>query len=165
MIEIAGVHSQLNEFNEAESYFLRALKITENFSENEPSYIAFVMIKIAQFYSKFNKYMEAEMLLIRTVDILQKIYEPNDYKLGTTLCELAAVKCNLSKYIEAELLYEKSLKIFGVTQKTLKDSFRPGQVISYIKNYRDMLKKTGKNKKAEKMQRVLAKLYQNYIQY
>ena len=108
-VDIASLLVAKRDFNEAESYYNRAITLINSSYGPEHLYTANVLGNVARLYTLQGRYDEAEELIDRTVATQEKIYGPDNHLIAPSWLTKARVCQAKGNYVRSEKLIEKAL--------------------------------------------------------
>ncbi len=117
-VDIAGLLVAKRDFNEAESYYNRAITLINSSYGPEHLYTANVLGNVARLYTLQGRYDEAEELIDRTVATQEKIYGPDNHLIAPSWLTKARVCQAKGNYVRSEKLIEKALSAVRKTGNT-----------------------------------------------
>jgi len=117
-VDIAGLLVAKRDFEEAESYYHRAMALINISYGPEHLYTANVLGSVARLYTLQGRYDEAEELIDRTVATQEKIYGPDNHLIAPSWLTKARVCQAKGNYVRSEKLIEKALSAVRKTGNT-----------------------------------------------
>ena len=117
-VDIAGLLVAKRDFEEAESYYNRAMALINSSYGPEHLYTANVLGSVARLYTLQGRYDEAEELIDRTVATQEKIYGPDNHLIAGSWLTKARVCHAKGNYVRSEKLIEKALSAVRKTGNT-----------------------------------------------
>ena len=130
-------------YTEAEKYFVRAVDVAENFSQDDLR-INFSLNQLAEIYRIQSKYIEAEQVLKQLLEIYKKQSGPEHINVALTLNNLAVNLRMQEKYEEAETSLKEAIEIL---EKSLGHDH--SLVSGLLAHYAYLLDKMGRKTEAE----------------
>ncbi|HUU19578.1 MAG TPA: tetratricopeptide repeat protein [Sedimentisphaerales bacterium] len=117
-VDIAGLLVAKRDFEEAESYYHRAMALINISYGPEHLYTANVLGSVARLYTLQGRYDEAEELIDRTVATQEKIYGPDNHLIAPSWLTKARVCQAKGDHVRSETLIQKALSAVRKTGNT-----------------------------------------------
>eukprot|EP00240_Pyramimonas_obovata_P003175 CAMPEP_0118924400 /NCGR_PEP_ID=MMETSP1169-20130426/2554_1 /TAXON_ID=36882 /ORGANISM="Pyramimonas obovata, Strain CCMP722" /LENGTH=636 /DNA_ID=CAMNT_0006865509 /DNA_START=385 /DNA_END=2295 /DNA_ORIENTATION=- len=108
---LAGVHQEMGEYDEALPLYERSLAIREKVHGADHPEVATGLNNLAVLYKRMGKYDEALPLYQRSLAIREKVYEADHPAVATSLNNMGGLYYNMGRYREARPLFERALAI------------------------------------------------------
>lgn len=122
-IDLANLFIQQARYNEAESYFAKALPAVSDTFGPEHLYTANLLGNIAKLYVLQGRFSQAEMLITQAVSVQEKVYGTSNYLVAPSWLTMANVCWAKGDTAQAEKLIQKALaaveKTGNVTEMVL----------------------------------------------
>jgi CHAT domain-containing protein/Tfp pilus assembly protein PilF len=116
---LAQLSDQKQDYNRAESLYLRALAIAEKPAAGlEPFFVATILHGLGRVYGLRGDSLRAEAMYKRALDIQEKSLGHDDPQLATTLTSLGVIYQEKGDYAQAERLLVRALTIREKAPKT-----------------------------------------------
>lgn len=108
---LAGAHSTIGQYEQAEALYIRALEISEKNARKHPVQVAGDLNRLAAMYSNLGRYAEAEPLFHRELKIRQQELHLSSHSVLSVMKSLAHVYYAQGKTEQGDDLYKQALKI------------------------------------------------------
>lgn len=158
---LAMQHYALGQLDQAEPLYKRALINAEKTLEENDPFIAVCLNNLAELYDDQGKSDQTEGMYIRALDITEREIEVDPMHADTT--RLALILSNLASWYvrqgsteQAEQLYKRATEIWD-EETGLLNPYPPAAAIAFD-GLADIYRKTGREKKAEALDKRVAKI-------
>ncbi len=108
---IAAIYSEKGDYRQAESNYLRSLKIKEKILEKDDLSTSSVLDGLGLLYKDMGDYVKAESFFERALEMRQNLLEADDPMIAKVLNNLANLSKTKGDFKKASLLYQRILKI------------------------------------------------------
>jgi non-specific serine/threonine protein kinase/serine/threonine-protein kinase len=147
---------RLNRYEDALGYYQRVRLIWAKMYDPSHQFLLSVENNIGETHWKLGRYAEAESTLRMVLAAKEKKYAPQQPPtVAVTLNSLAGVLRDQQKYREAEPLYLRAIAIRDKNKGT-----NPYQLIESLRDYAELLRKSGRPNEALKLEGEISRLQQ-----
>lgn len=148
--ELARLYQNKGRYRQAEVLYQRALRIKEHTEGPDDPDTATTLHELARLYQAQAQYDKAEELYKRALHIKEKSLGVEHFSTASTLGSLGELSELRGEHEQAEDYYKRALAIFG---RVPGDEYPA--TLTVLKNYARFLRKIGRDKAAEEMERRL----------
>jgi CHAT domain-containing protein len=109
--DLGYLYQKQKKYENAESVFLKAIKITENNKQNKPLYFSESCFNLAQLYQIQENYSKAEPLYLNALEIIEKNSDTNSFIYPVILNNLGVLYHYKHKYSDSEHFHLKAIEL------------------------------------------------------